>query len=1006
MEKHEKKSRLIKWFSALPKWRKLTLCILSALLSAAIIATSTLAIFGQLDEAIEVISGKHITNRAEDPYLAVNAGNTPKYPITADPDPVGATLLASYIRKGTDYDLNGNWKKQISSAISSISKYGFNCIILSLNCDGDKIYGGDTDILDYVIKEAEKKSLAVYGEYSLLAKKGGRYNISNDQHIAEITGEIEHIVTSYALSGILITDYYTEIGDGDYSAYIKSGSGMGFDAYLRDRLASTIDGIGKAINKISEGITYGITADAVWASKEAVEGGFECKNEVFQALTNGHADTVLWLNKGYADCVFVSIPYSTRDADIPFGNIAKWWSTMVGGKAGLNFTLAAYNVGSGETWDSPTQLADQLASIPALSASGYAFDSISALVNDKTDNTKNAVKYLNDNDLMGITELSFTSVYSDSFTTYSKTLSFTGASDPMHPLKMNSAEVKRTARGYFSFNVVLKEGKNTFTFEHKGKKRTFTVTYEAILIKRVAPRSDQQLNGGSVISVSVTARNGSIITATLNGQTIKLSQIGTIDNDTAIKQEFYDFTGVFKLPASKDTPQNLGNIRFNASCGSLSEYVDGGKITIRSKDDVVINSSGGSYQSGYGIQVGVGTRYVAEVTTQQAETFDGSLIDERSRPTNAYLPAGTVDYCNENDIIFYNSSSSDNAIFRQLDYGKRIYTDDVAIFKATLPETNSITLKSTEIVDRHTVMTFDTQWKAPFNVTLGNQSYKNPYKPNDRPDYTVDSVTFNYIDIEFCYTVSAQGKIVLDNHPVFSKGEWIKSGSNYVLRLHLKSAGSFYGWTAQYNEKNQLEFYFLNPAKITAAPTYYGYRLDGVVIMLDPGHGGKSDPGAVGSNNTNTEAVLNLFLANKIKRELENIGATVVMTRTSNVLFHLYERNAMSNEIKPDIFISIHRNGSSSTSANGYSNFYFQPYSKALAKAVYDRTVQAFDDKRNYNYYPFYVTRISCCPAILTENGFMTNAMDFAKIQTDSHNELNAYYTVQGIVDYFVSIQQ
>ena len=120
---------------------------------------------------------------------------------------------------------------------------------------------------------------------------------------------------------------------------------------------------------------------------------------------------------------------------------------MVGGKAGLNFTLAAYNVGSGETWDSPTQLADQLASIPALSASGYAFDSISALVNDKTDNTKNAIKYLNDNDLMGITELSFTSVYSDSFTTYSKTLAFTGASDPMHPLKMNSAEVKRTARG-------------------------------------------------------------------------------------------------------------------------------------------------------------------------------------------------------------------------------------------------------------------------------------------------------------------------------------------------------------------------------------------------------------------------------------------------------------------------------------------------------------------------------------------------------------------------------
>ena len=37
MAKHNKKSRISKWFSALPKWRKLTLCIVSALLTAAII---------------------------------------------------------------------------------------------------------------------------------------------------------------------------------------------------------------------------------------------------------------------------------------------------------------------------------------------------------------------------------------------------------------------------------------------------------------------------------------------------------------------------------------------------------------------------------------------------------------------------------------------------------------------------------------------------------------------------------------------------------------------------------------------------------------------------------------------------------------------------------------------------------------------------------------------------------------------------------------------------------
>ncbi len=1005
MSKSGKKSKFSRWFSSLPRWRKLLYCVISSTLVAVIIATSVLAILGRLDDTVDIITNKYVPKKAEDPYITVNAGNTPKYPTDIEVDPVGATLIAGYLRNGTDFDAESDdFKSRIDSAIASAEKSGLNTLIVPLNDGGKAIYGGQNDALDYIINAAQKKSIAVYGEFSLLAKEKGRYLISDDEDITTVTAEINRLVSTYALSGITITDYYTSLGEADYPAYVKSGSGMGFDAFLRDRLANAVDKIGSSVKEINSGIVFGITADAIWASADTVEGGIECKGDVFESLSDGHADTVLWLNKNYADCVFVSIPHSTRDANTPFGTVAEWWANMLGGRTRINFTLAAYNIGSGEIWDSPNQMADQLASIPSFTANGYVFDSIKNLVEDKTGNIKNAIEYLNSSDAMGVKELSFTSVYSNKFTTYSRNLSFTGASDPEHELTMNGESVKRTARGYFSFNVTLKEGENTFTFTHKDKTRVFTVTYESIIIKRVAPKADQTLNGNSVISVSVTARSGSTVTASLNGKTVKLAQIGAQDNDSAIKQEFFDFTGVFVLPEAKEKAQNLGPIEFYASCGSLYDNAKGGNITIRSKSNNV-TSGGGNYQSGYGIQVGVGTRYVAEVTAPQAETLDGSLIDERSRPTNAYLPAGTIDYCSENEIIFYNSSTSDNASFRQLDYGKRVYSDSVSVFKATLPETNSITLKSTESTGRHTVMTFDTNWKAPFNVTLSSQHYENPYKPNSMPDYTIDEATYSYIDIEFCYTVSAQGKIILDNNPVFSKGEWIKSGGNYVLRLHLKETGKFYGWTAQYNENNQLEFYFLNPAKISSANNAYGYRLDGVVIMLDPGHGGKSDPGAVGSNEQNTEAVLNLFLAKKIQRELENIGATVIMTHTTNELFTLYERNKLSNEVKPDIFISIHRNGSSSTSAEGYSNFYFHPFSKQLAQAVYNRTVDAFYDRRGCQYYPFYVTRISCCPAILTENGFMTNALDFARIQTDSHNEVNAYLTVQGIVDYFVSIQ-
>lgn len=1006
MAKHNKKSKFSVWFSSLAKWKKLTLSLVSGLLCAAIILTSVLAVFGKLGDTIDIISGKYVPKKTTDPYGESKTVSTIKDLTSVKADPVSATLIAAYLKNGTDYDATGDkWKNEIDTAIVAAANYGFNCLIVPLNAGGNVIFGnkGD-DVLSYITASAQKHSLAVYGEYSLLAKSGGRRLISSDDDIAAAESDIENIAANYTVSGILLGDYYTTGGADDYAAYIAGGSGMGLDAYLRDRLACAVEQIGNIVRQTNGGITFGITADAIWATADSAEGGIDCRGELFEALTDGRADTVKWLNKRYADCVFINVPYSTRDSSAPFATVAEWWTTLLGSKTQLNFTLAAYNIGSGGVWDLPTQLADQLDSIPVLTTNGYSFDSLTSLMKDKTGNTDNLLKYLSSHEALGVKELTFTSVYSNKFSTYSKYLSFTGASDPDYALTMNGNKVERTAKGYFSFNVTLTEGENTFTFEHKGSKRTFTVTYNSVIIKRVAPNADQTLSGNSVISVSVTARSGSSVTATLNGHTIKLNQIGSENNDSAIKQEFFDYSGVFTLPSAAASAQKLGAIEFSAKYGALSESKTGGSITVRAKGDVKLSGSG-SYQSGYGIQVGVGTRYVAEVTSQQAETLDGNLIDERSRPTNAYLPAGTVDYCGENDIVFYNASSGSNASFRKLDYGKRVYSDAVSVFKATLPETNSITLASTQIVGRHTVMTFDTQWKAPFNVTLGQQSYEDPYKANAMPDYTITDTTYDHIDIEFCYTVSAQGKVVLNDNPVFERGEWIKNGGNYVLRLHLKKTGVFYGWTAQYNERNQLEFYFLNPAKISKSSNMYGYRLDGVVIMVDPGHGGPTSPGAVGSNNTNTEAVLTLFLSKKIQRELENLGATVLMTRTTNVTMELDERNYVANEAKPDIFISIHRNASSATSANGYSNFYFHPFSKKFAQAVHDRTAPAFTSDRHCNYYPFYVTRISCCPSILTENGFMTNAYDFAQIQTDSFNETNAYLTVQGIVDYFESIQ-
>lgn len=78
-------------------------------------------------------------------------------------------------------------------------------------------------------------------------------------------------------------------------------------------------------------------------------------------------------------------------------------------------------------------------------------------------------------------------------------------------------------------------------------------------------------------------------------------------------------------------------------------------------------------------------------------------------------------------------------------------------------------------------------------------------------------------------------------------------------------------------------------------------------IVLDPGHGGK-DAGAVGRISKEKDIALQvaLKLGKKIEKELP--GVKVIYTRKTDVFIPLYERPALANKHKADLFISIHCN--------------------------------------------------------------------------------------------------
>ena len=93
-------------------------------------------------------------------------------------------------------------------------------------------------------------------------------------------------------------------------------------------------------------------------------------------------------------------------------------------------------------------------------------------------------------------------------------------------------------------------------------------------------------------------------------------------------------------------------------------------------------------------------------------------------------------------------------------------------------------------------------------------------------------------------------------------------------------------------------------------------------IVIDPGHGGRMEPGAQGKYGT-LEKDITLALALKLKDVVErNRPVRVVLTRDTDVSVSLENRAARANSEKADLFISIHVNSSFRKDARGSETFF------------------------------------------------------------------------------------
>ncbi|ADI02941.1 N-acetylmuramoyl-L-alanine amidase CwlD [Syntrophothermus lipocalidus] len=196
------------------------------------------------------------------------------------------------------------------------------------------------------------------------------------------------------------------------------------------------------------------------------------------------------------------------------------------------------------------------------------------------------------------------------------------------------------------------------------------------------------------------------------------------------------------------------------------------------------------------------------------------------------------------------------------------------------------------------------------------------------------------------------------------------------------------------------------------------YAIANKIIVIDPGHGG-IDPGAVGRNGT-LEKDVNLEISRRLATYLGQAGAVVVMTReTDNDLADsgfegslierkrqdLARRAAKAQEVKADMFISIHCNADFSPRWSGAQVFYCPTSEESRHIAIsIQQELRRILGNTNREAKPavYFITEKTSMPAVILEVGFLSNPQEEFLLADKAYQARLAYAIFSGIVKYHV----
>lgn len=921
-------------------------------------------------------------------------------------------------------------RAEIDDIIKQCEEVGFNTVFFQVRPSGDALYNsnifpaseylsgergknadGDFDALEYLISASQPKNIRVHAwvnplrvtvgspaspktdvnalsendparknpEYCISYADGRLYYDAGNPAVRTLIAEgCKEIAENYAVDGIVFDDYfypypvYEETVQGkvlaefdDSASFALYGEGKSLEDWRRDNITALMRECYDAINSVSE-CELGVAPFGIWQNDNGENGGSSTAG--LESYSSIYCDTLSLIREGCVDYIAPQLYWDFTTSVARFDTLARWWNAQLTGyDVKLYFSLGAYRYD--EKTEPELEILRQIEFSRALlnykGCTVYGYESVKTNANGVRAELVGAFdRQLHFDTVTNANQkLVFASPAPNSTVNTAKTY-ILGSANVSSRVEFNGQPLSLTKSGAFFTQVELEYGENRFNFVCDGKNYEYVIYREDIKTEQppedefgaisVSPAERAVIRSGDTLPLSCVAPAGSNVYASISGKTVALSP----DTKADAPAGYVAYKGKISLDIGGEAEsESAGKILFFAQRNDESRQVRGGEVTVIAAD------------------LAIPVTVIKDHARLMSEP-DGTVYTDLTPQT-----VGASDYavcmCDGLYMLAMGGYiSSENVRAGELE---RI-SEPSQIRQMIQTEGGGDTLFYVKC-DRKPVVTADLA--------------------GDQLVFTVYNATV--LDKQFTRDVNSS---IVRNAELYENTDT----GNAEIRITLQDTKNFYGYKISYEVMSGVQLVKItlnNDVVIKNAKR----PLADKVIVLDAGHGGESR-GALGAHgNGKNEADLNLAIALRLRERLEALGATVYLTRDSDVDMTLAERTEFARSVKPDLFISIHQNSmpydADISSVSGVSAYYYAEGGELLAESLTD-TVSLSLGRKNLGVFKeeFFVCTNHRFPCVLLELGFMTGVEEYDALLFAGGIERAAEAIKDGIVEFYVRAEK